>query len=258
MDKVLRPERFDVSPSSTETTKCWRHWLITFENYIASLPSEGLNKLHVLINHVSPEVYDLFCEVQEYDDAIETLKSLYVRTPNEVFARHKLATRKQESGETLDEYLQVLKTLSKDCNFRSVSAAKYRDESIRDAFISGISSCGIRQRLLENKSLDLQTAFDQARALDIAQKSSEMYNSGNSYILRLLPQLHFQKKILISQKCLQLQLFLVHPSVSSVEINLTHARCVQQEMQYVINARRRDITKESVDQPHQLGHKLQH
>ena len=33
----------------------------------------------------------------------------------------------------------------------------------------------IRQRLLENKQLDLQTAFDQANALDLAQKNSEAY-----------------------------------------------------------------------------------
>jgi len=76
----------------------------------------------------------------------------------------------------LDEYLQALKTLSKDCNFRQVTAAEYRDEAIRDAFISVLVSSNIRQRLLENKTLDLQAAFDQAKALDIAQKNSESYN----------------------------------------------------------------------------------
>jgi hypothetical protein len=88
-----------------------------------------------------------------------------------------LATRKQQAGETLDEYLQELKLSSKDCNFCQVSAAQHRDEAVRDAFISGLLSGNIRQRLLENKTLDLQTAFDQARALDTAQKTSETYNS---------------------------------------------------------------------------------
>lgn len=59
--------------------------------------------------------------------------------------------------------------------FRQVTASEYRDEAIRDAFISGLTFNNIRQRLLENKTLDLQTAFDQARALDIAQKNSEFY-----------------------------------------------------------------------------------
>jgi len=85
---------------------------------------------------------------------------LYVKTPNEVFARHSLATRTQQTGESLDEYLQALKTLSKDCNSRQVTAAEYQDEAIRDGFISGLISSKIRQRLLENKTLDLQAAFD--------------------------------------------------------------------------------------------------
>ena len=74
-------------------------------------------------------------------------------------------------------YLQELKLLSKDCNFLQVSAIQHRDEAVRDAFISGLLSGSIRQRLLENKTLDLQTAFDQARALDTPQKTSETYNS---------------------------------------------------------------------------------
>ena len=41
---------------------------------------------------------------------------------------------------SLDQYLQELKLLSKDCNFRQVSAIQHREEAIRDAFISGLLS----------------------------------------------------------------------------------------------------------------------
>ena len=177
MDKVLRPERFDTSPNAQDASKSWRHWLATFENFVAVIPGEEVNKLNVLINYVSSDVYQLFCDAATYDEAINLLKNLYVKTPNEIFARHKLATRKQQSGESLDEYLQELKTLSKDCNFGNVTASQYCDEAVRDAFIAGLSSTSIRQRLLENKTLSLQTAFDQARALDTAQRTSETYNS---------------------------------------------------------------------------------
>ena len=68
-----------------------------------------------------------------------------------------------------------MKTLSKDCNFKSVTAALHREESIRDAFISGLQSSLIHQRLLENKILDLVAIFDQARSLDLAQQNSELY-----------------------------------------------------------------------------------
>ena len=153
---------------------------MTFENFVAAIssaPDEQVNKFHVLINYVTSDVYQLFCEAETYEEAIALLKTLYIKTPNEIFARHKLATTKQQIGETLDQYLQELKHLSKDCNFRLVSAIQHRKEAIRDAFISGLLAGSIRQLLLENKTLDLQTAFDQARALDTAQKTSGTYNS---------------------------------------------------------------------------------
>ena len=61
--------------------------------------------------------------------------ALYIKPTNEVYARHILATRRQQSAETLDEYLHVLKTLSKDCNYQNVSSIKYSEESVRDGCI---------------------------------------------------------------------------------------------------------------------------
>ena len=91
-----------------------------------------------------------------------------------MYARHLLATFKQRPGETLDEFLVELKTLTKDCNFANITAEQYRSESTRD--INGISSNNIRQRLLENITLDSNNAFDQARSLDVAQQSSNVYS----------------------------------------------------------------------------------
>ena len=42
----------------------------------------------------------------------------------------------------------------------------------KDTFINVIASPFIRQRLLENKELDLQTFLDQYNALDLAKKNS--------------------------------------------------------------------------------------
>jgi len=52
--------------------------------------------------------------------------------------------------------------LSKECNFKTVTAELYREEAVRDVFISGLQSSLIRQRLLENRTPDLFTMFDQA------------------------------------------------------------------------------------------------
>ena len=69
----------------------------------------------------------------------------------------------------------MLKTLSKDCNCQSVTGQQHCEERIRDAFIAWLMSGLIRQRLLENKRLDLKTMFGQARSLELAARSSESF-----------------------------------------------------------------------------------
>ena len=65
--------------------------------------------------------------------------------------------------------------MSKDCNFQQLTANQYPDKAVCDAFISGLLSNAIRQSLLENKTRNLETAFDETRALDSARKSSDSY-----------------------------------------------------------------------------------
>ena len=177
MGKALRPTRFDTLPNTPSSTKEFKHWFRTFEYYLEVLPNEGLDKLKVLINFISPEILEYISDCTSYDSAIETIKSVYIKPPNTIFARHLLATRRQQYGETFDEYIQALKILAKDCKFQAVSAVQYQDEAIRDAFINGISSNDIRQRLIENSDMTLDSMFCKARAYESAQKHSENYLS---------------------------------------------------------------------------------
>ena len=170
MDRVLRPSKFDTEPDEATAAKQWTHWFKTFTNFLATLPTENLDKLAVLTNYIAPNVYEFISEVPSFEIAVKTLKDIYVKPKSEIFARHLLQTRKQETSETLDLYLQALKILAQDCNFTDVSANQYREESILDSFINGLHSNYIRQRLLEVRALDLKSTYDQARSLEMAQK----------------------------------------------------------------------------------------
>ena len=72
--------------------------------------------------------------------------------------------------------MPTLKLLAKDCEFESVTATQNRDDYIRDSFINGLSSTYIRQRLLENKTLNLENAYNNALTLEMAHKHSEAFN----------------------------------------------------------------------------------
>ena len=128
MDKALRPSRFESLVNTTNSSREFNHWLRTFEYYLEVLPEQGLNKLRVLTNFGSPDV----------------------KAPNVIYACHRLSTRRQQpvNRESIGTYVQALKLLAKDCNFEAVTAKVYQEEAIRNAFISGILSNEIRQRLL--------------------------------------------------------------------------------------------------------------
>ena len=125
---------------------------------------------------MSANVYEHIEDCTDFQSVIDTLDNLCVKSPNVIFARHLLSTRRQQSGETLDQFLQDLRKLSKDCKFKAVTAEQYREELIRDAFINGLFSPAIRQRLLESDTLSLQIVYDKANSLDLAQKNADTYS----------------------------------------------------------------------------------
>ena len=99
MEKLLKPDRLNTNPNASTVSREWLHWLRTFENFLAVLPQESLDKRSVLTNYVSPKIFVYIEECTEYDRAIVILKELFVKPKNEIFARHVLATRSQQTAE---------------------------------------------------------------------------------------------------------------------------------------------------------------
>ena len=136
-----------------------------------------MNKRRLLVNFLSPATYPYVEDINNYDEAIRTLKNLYVKPKNKIFSRHVLATRKQQPGESIKEFLQSLKILSKDCSLEAVTAEQYREDLIQNAFNNGLSSSVIQQRSLEKDELNLQQTYELAFSLNRAQQQSSAYAS---------------------------------------------------------------------------------
>ena len=62
-----------------------------------------------------------------------------------------------------------------------MKAAECQDTAIRDAFIAGMHSANIRQRLLEGSDLKLTSVYDKARSLDDAQRNAGAYAPNASF-----------------------------------------------------------------------------
>lgn len=74
------------------------------------------------------------------------LEAVFMKPPSEIFARHKLATHKQQPSETINHFCQSLKLLAKDCDFKDVTVDVYtpslqdfpRPSSISDCWRRGL------------------------------------------------------------------------------------------------------------------------
>ena len=165
-------------PTDSNAASVFKYWIATFESFFQAVetvqaaigPSEWVNRRGLLVNFLTPSVYQYIEDCETYEAAVAELKRVYVK--NNVFARHLLATRRQLPGESLQQFLQVLKTLLRDCSFRAVTAEQYRWELVRAVFINGLASAAVRQRLLERDGLPLEAALEQAYSLERAQLPS--------------------------------------------------------------------------------------
>ncbi|XP_026317739.1 uncharacterized protein K02A2.6-like [Hyposmocoma kahamanoa] len=180
MERFLRPDKLNIDPTGNSASKEWEHWKRTFESFLSNFTKETAGmKIDILINHVSPTIFAYISECTTYEEALDILDKLFNKPKNVVYARYILATRRQKHDESIDTYMQVLKLLAKDCQFGKVDAETNKSDNIRDAFITGLNSSKIRQRLFENLTLSLDKAYDQARSLEMAEMNSQSYESSN-------------------------------------------------------------------------------
>ena len=182
MEKVLRPDKLELDINTSingKNANKFNHWKTTMDHFMDSLAATANTeelKYRVLINYISPDIFPHVSNLNHYGQAIEALQSLFVKTKNANYARHCLASRKQHDGESVEHYLMELNTLSKDCDFKAVNAEQHCNESIRTAFIAGLKSNHIRQRLLEETKTLAETTKS-AVTFEQALRESEHYNS---------------------------------------------------------------------------------
>ena len=113
-----------------------------------------MSGLQVLLsNCATPEVCEHLDHCESFEEVEVTLEKLFIKQLNEIFARHLLRTAQQKPNQSSADFRCVLTKLAKDCNFKAVTAVQYKIDMVRDAFINGILSPGIRERLLEHNTL---------------------------------------------------------------------------------------------------------
>ncbi|XP_072354072.1 uncharacterized protein [Scyliorhinus torazame] len=184
MNLRIKPDRLQLSPQAANATSAFDHWLACFESYLRTSTEESSDspKLQVLYSRVSPGIFPLIRDVLTYSEAMELMKGHYVRPVNQLYSRHLLSTKQQLPGESLDDFWRALHILGRNCDCQAVSAVHRTELLIRDAFVMGMGSAYVHQRLLERGTLDLAGTRQLANLLTVASRNIQSYASWASWV----------------------------------------------------------------------------
>ena len=191
ISRLLQPAILEADPSEERSVKIYKHWIRTFESFLSVAQSallqsthedddEGddptLDKLALLYNHIPPDVYSYVEDCNSYDAARKELDQVYLRKDlNDIYARHHLLTRKQKPAKDVAQFSHAIKEFSKDCVCNALTAEEFRAELACDAFITGLDSSTICQRLLEEDTLSFQSAVTKALILELAHERTSFH-----------------------------------------------------------------------------------
>ena len=147
----------------TNASEKWKKFRLAWSNYL--LAAE-LNKkpdgvqvstLLTVIGEEARDIYSTFTDWAEEGDetkikpVLKKFAAYCMPRKNVPFERYKFNRRKQEAGESYDQYKTASRKLAEGCDFRTITP----QEILRDRLIFGISDIKVRERLISQNRRDM-------------------------------------------------------------------------------------------------------
>lgn len=123
--------------------------------------SKTYNLLHSLVQPNKPGD-------GSFKDIVALLQEHYAPKPLTIAERFRFHKRKQLEGESIAQFVAVLKRLSEHCEFGTVL-----NDTIRDRFVCGLCSKTIQKRLLCESNLTLEQAIEISVSMEMAAKEAQ-------------------------------------------------------------------------------------
>ena len=169
---TLQP--FDPHGEPTSVGQRWKQWKNSLSYYVtASGIRDNERKRAILLHLVGQqcqEIFETFTDTgNTFDEALQKFDAHFSVQKNTPFERHKFHQAKQESGESIDQFITRLRKLSIYCEYGGETG-----NEIRDMVIAKTNSTKLRKRLLIESNLTLQKTQDISRLLESAEHQSKL------------------------------------------------------------------------------------
>ena len=107
----------------------------------------------------------------------ERFDTHFIQRRNIIFERAKFNCRKQEAGESVDDFITDLHCLARYCNYGNL-----HEEMIRDRIMVGIRDNQLSQKMQLESALTLKKAIELARQSESVKKQQPTVRGGKEQV----------------------------------------------------------------------------
>ena len=178
--QIAPPKRFTFS-----NPESWPQWARRFERFrLASELSKQkeeyqINTLVYTMGDAAEDILRSFSlsdeQPKSYETVLAKFHGYFVKKRNVIFERAKFNQRRQQEGESVDDFITSLHSLSEYCNY-----GQLRDKMIRDRIVIGLRDSALSEKLQLESELTLEKAITLARNRESIRKQQPVVRADTS------------------------------------------------------------------------------
>ena len=179
-----------------ESVEQWTAYVERFEHFVTANEIEDDKKSAVLLSVMGAATYGLLRSLvapdkpglKSYDDIVSVLQSHFSPAPIVIAERFRFHKRNQQEGESVSQYVAVIKQLAEHCDFGT-----HLLDALRDRLVCGLNTEAIQKRLLTETALTWKKAVEIAVAMEtVAKETHQLSNALKINALSLTSQQRYK------------------------------------------------------------------
>lgn len=152
----------------------WKKWSMKFSLYLIAANCEDESdkrKVALLLHSIGDRGMEIFSSFSldpdnvTYKEVTHKFDDYFIPKKNVTLERYKFFTRTQGPSETFDNFLTDLLNKSINCEFGPM-----KDELVRDIIIVGIKDNNLKERLLRESEISLETTISICKATELSHR----------------------------------------------------------------------------------------
>ena len=165
----------------------WEKFYEQFEWYLCAIgldEASDMRKISLFLNVAGAEAQRIFGtftfvgeteDPKKYADVINKFTNFCMPKKNLVYERYVFNICVQKEGQNVDSYVTELRHKAQTCDY-----GELKDSLIRDRIVVGINSTQLKEKMLQNKDLSLESAISRCKSAEMTQRQMQVIQEKGS------------------------------------------------------------------------------